>query len=68
MTAPWYPIRPHRERHGTHRNTLATRRSTAFDDSGGTLELPSDPDIDRSVSITTRPLDPIEMRVEERNR
>jgi len=31
------------------------------------LELVSDPDIDLSVSITTRPLDPIEMRVEERD-
>jgi cytochrome P450 len=31
------------------------------------LELVSDPDVDLSVSITTRPLDPIEMRVEPRN-
>ena len=30
------------------------------------LELVSDPEIDLSVSITTRPLDPIEMRVESR--
>jgi cytochrome P450 len=30
------------------------------------LELVSDPDVDLSVSITTRPLDPIEMRVESR--
>jgi len=27
------------------------------------LELVSDPNVDLSVSITTRPLDPIEMRV-----
>jgi cytochrome P450 len=31
------------------------------------LELVSEPDVDLSVSITTRPLDPIEMRVEPRN-
>jgi cytochrome P450 len=31
------------------------------------LELVSDPDIDLSVSITTRPLDAIEMRVEPRD-
>jgi cytochrome P450 len=31
------------------------------------LELVSDPDIDLSVSITTRPMDPIEMRVRERS-
>jgi len=31
------------------------------------LELVSDPDIDLSVSITTRPLDPIEMRVKARD-
>jgi len=30
------------------------------------LELVSDPDVDLSVSITTRPLDPIEARVEPR--
>jgi cytochrome P450 len=30
------------------------------------LELVSDPDVDLSVSITTRPLDPIEARVEHR--
>jgi cytochrome P450 len=30
------------------------------------LELVSDPDVDLSVSITTRPLDPIEMRVDPR--
>lgn len=32
------------------------------------LDLVSDPDIDLSVSITTRPLDPIEMRAEPRER
>ena len=32
------------------------------------LDLVSDPDVDLSVSITTRPLDPIEMRVEPRER
>ncbi|WP_226479363.1 cytochrome P450 [Natrinema amylolyticum] len=31
------------------------------------LELVSDPDVDLSVSITTRPLDPIEMRPEPRS-
>jgi cytochrome P450 len=31
------------------------------------LELVSDPDVDLSVSITTRPLDPIEARVEPRD-
>jgi cytochrome P450 len=31
------------------------------------LDLVSDPDIDLSVSITTRPIDPIEMRVEPRD-
>jgi cytochrome P450 len=30
------------------------------------LELVSDPDVDLSVSITTRPVDPIEARVEPR--
>jgi cytochrome P450 len=31
------------------------------------LELVSDPDVDLSVSITTRPIDPVEMRVEPRS-
>jgi len=30
-------------------------------------ELVSDPDVDLSVSITTRPVDPIELRVERRS-
>jgi len=32
-----------------------------------TLDLVSDPDVDLSVSITTRPLDPIEMQIEPRS-
>jgi cytochrome P450 len=30
-------------------------------------ELVSDPDVDLSVSITTRPVDPIKLRVEQRD-